>query len=241
MSWTDKTAIETIKRLRDQFKVNTFIETGTFKGINSFVQAKNFKYVITCEKIVEYCDQARKKLKCRGNVMIRLMDSPEFLGDFATRYRMEKMDDNIIFYLDAHFYDAQAKEKFIVREELKALEGFRNCIVIIHDFDNGMGHIDYDGETINLEMVGGLLHGINPHFKFYTNIPEKTEILTRENLKDMGLENDRDAIDNIRYAWSEKRLTKRGILYSIPKEINGDQFNLKRIDVHTEQLKGGEK
>ena len=35
MCWLDKNSVEQIKKLRDKFNISTFIETGTFKGVNA--------------------------------------------------------------------------------------------------------------------------------------------------------------------------------------------------------------
>jgi len=51
MSWTDKAAVKHICELRDIFKVNTLVETGTFKGITAKLQSGNFKKVLTCELV----------------------------------------------------------------------------------------------------------------------------------------------------------------------------------------------
>jgi hypothetical protein len=229
ISWTDKTALETINQLKKEFNIQTFIETGTFKGINAFVQSSNFKWVVTCEKNPGYYLEAKEKLKDKKNVIVVRMNSPDFLKDYLSR-REEKSKEIVFIYLDAHFYDKKRKNKFVVTDELKALKNdFKNsgnCIIAIHDFDNGMGHITYDGKTINMNLVKDLLLKINPEFQFYTNKSDTTEIHTLETLHEIGLENDPEARDNIMYAWSAERLTKRGILYAIPRKINHKKFNL---------------
>jgi hypothetical protein len=226
ISWTDYTALETIKQLRDEFKVETFIETGTFKGINSFVQAGNFKYVLTCEKNREFVSEAMRLLKGKENALVFNNNSPEFLRDFVKRYRENKLKDTVIIYLDAHFYDPEAKNKFIITEELEALKGFRDCIIIIHDFNNGLGHIEYDGQSLTLDFLKKRIMHINPLFRFYTNTKEFSDIHTIESLHETGLNGNQEAEDNIRYAWSSKRLTKRGILYCVPKELDLNRYKL---------------
>jgi hypothetical protein len=225
MSWTDKCALNTIKQLRNEFKIDTFVETGTFKGINAFVQSKNFKWVLTCEKIPEYYVKAKKLLEIK-NTTVFLMDSPKFLKEFAIQSRKENYKKYVFFYLDAHFYDKNAMEKFIVKKELEVLEGYKKSIIAIHDFDNGMGHITYDGKTIDMEMVKERLLKINPKFVFYTNTPEFTDILTVERLKEIGLENNKEAIDNINYAWTNDRLKIRGILYAVPRKLDLKKYKL---------------
>src|SRR3990167_4926308 len=98
MSWTDKASIEVIKKIRDKFKVKTFIETGTFMGINARVHSANFDKVMTCEKEGKYVKMAIGKLNEYDNVSIFWMNSPEFLKETKN----VKMP---IIYLDAHFYD----------------------------------------------------------------------------------------------------------------------------------------
>lgn len=225
MSWTDQTAIETIRKLRDEFKIDTFVETGTYKGINALVQSKNFKYVKTCDINYEYLCEAKEKLN-GTNVRISKQSSPEFLADFKTAYRNNHSTRIIFFYLDAHFYDPDRVNKFVVTEELAALKNFKNCVIAIHDFDNGMGHITYDGKTINMEMVRDLLKKINSNFHFYTNTNEFSNIHTLTSLRRIGLSADKDAISNIKYAWSKERLTKRGILYAVPRELDLNKFKL---------------
>jgi hypothetical protein len=226
MSWTDKEALKTIKKLKKEFNVNTFVETGTFKGINSFVHAKNFKHVITCENNIDYIVNARSRLDRFQNVRVVKQNSPYFLEDFKTMYKKNKLKDFVIFYLDAHFYNPGAKEKFVVKQELDSLEHFPNAIIIIHDFDNGMGHITYEGQPLNMELLRDRLKKVNRRFKFYTNTEEFSEIYTEETLKEIGLEKDPEALDNIKYAWSNQRLTKRGILYCVPRKLNLKKYKL---------------
>ena len=226
MSWTDQAAIETIKKLRNEFKINTFIETGTFMGINSLVQSRNFKYVLTCDINENYLSIAKEKLKDKKNIMIFKRRSPEFLKQFVKDYKENNLRDYVFIYLDAHFYNPNAKNKFVVTEELEALRGFRKCIIAIHDFDNGMGHITYDGKDLNFELIKEGLKRISGKFRFYTNTPKWADIHTEQTLSQIGLENDKEAIDNIRYAWTSERLTKRGILYAIPRELDLNKYRL---------------
>lgn len=226
MSWTDRVAIQVIKQLRDEFNVTTLLETGTFKGINSFVHANNFKHVITCDINVNYLSIAKEKLKDKKNVMILKKPSPEFLREFVKSYKDNRLTEYVIIYLDAHFYNPNLKNKFVVLDELKALKGFKNCIVIIHDFDNGMGHITYENQPLNLKLLRRELWDVNPMFNFYTNTPDFSNIFKKEELWEIDLENDADAIDNINYAWTSERLTKRGILYCIPGELDLKKYKL---------------
>ncbi len=184
MSWTDKGAIKHIKELRDIFKVKTFVETGTFMGINACLQSNNFKNVFSCEKNKEYYDKSCKRMEDlfgKGKIgMLNLYNdnSINFLKWFREYYNEFIKEGTIMFYLDAHFYDPKAKNKWVVLEELKALKGFKNCIIIIHDFDNNLGHINYDGQPLNFDLVKKDLLKVNPKFKFYTNELKSCDTVT---------------------------------------------------------------
>ena len=79
MSWTDKASIEHIKKIRDLFKVDVFIETGTHLGINAELHSENFDYVFTCENNEKYYKKARKRLNKYKNVYLYNMNSKDFL------------------------------------------------------------------------------------------------------------------------------------------------------------------
>ena len=106
MSWTDKQIITVMKYLRDKYQITTFVETGTFKGVNAELHSKNFDKVITCEDNNAYYEQAKLRLvdslpdkkpdSCRNIVLVK-EDSPVFLKRLALGKYM--------FYLDAHFYN----------------------------------------------------------------------------------------------------------------------------------------
>ena len=224
MSWTDKAAVKHICELRDIFKVNTLVETGTFKGITAKLQSGNFKKVLTCELVKEYYDASIKKLKDNPNVSVFHMDSSEFITDFIKRYKREGRTDYILFFLDAHFYDPQLKpeDRFVVLKELKALKDFNKAIIVVHDFDNNLGHITYDGQPLDLELMQEDLLKVNPNFKFYTNELGSCDIVTKQEVIDGevdGLEPDFPTLDNLEYLWATPRLTYRGLLYCTPNDI----------------------
>ena len=230
MSWTDNQAVKTIKLLRDKFKVEQFIETGTFMGINARLHSFNFESVLTCEKVPEYFFKAQRRLTFYPNVLCVNLDSVSFLKSFVKNYDKDRRKDTVIIYLDAHFYDKNLpkNKRFQIIDELKALVNFDKCILIIHDFDNGLGHITYDGISLDLDLIKKDLMKINPDFKLYTNELATCDIVkpTLKSLRESNLQVDSETLDNLEYAWSSPRLTFRGILYAIPKELNID---LKRL------------
>lgn len=234
MSWLDKVSIEQILKLRDRFKVRTFVETGTFKGVNAKFQAQHFKEVLTCDISDEYLKSASQRLKDEKNVKIYKQSSPDFLRAFIKEYYSQKRKDIVFIYLDAHFYDLSLPpdEKWVVVNELKALKNFKNCIICIHDFDcEGLGHCCYDGEHLGWPLVGRYVKVINPNFFFYTNAKELCNIYNEKTIYNIkGIVLDEVTLDNIRYANSCEEKTYRGILYCVPQELDLNEFKLKRLE-----------
>lgn len=235
MSWIDKKSIEQVLKLRDKFRIQTYIETGTFKGVNAKFHAQNFKEVLTCDIDEEYLEKARERLKPYKNVFIYKQSSPEFLKSFVERYNSEGRRDIVMFYLDAHFYDPALppEEKWVVKNELKALAGFENCVIYIHDFDcGGLGHCSYGGESLDWQLLKEDLLRVNPQFHFYTNSRELCDIYDEQTIAVVaGITLDDDTLDNIRFAHSSERSTYRGILYCSPKALDLNHFELVKMKI----------
>src|SRR3990167_6766719 len=101
MSWTDSKSVKVIKYLRDKFKVRTFIETGTYKGINLLCHKDNFERIIGCEKNPKYHSIAVKRTKKYDNIQIYNLESKYLVG--WDKVYLPDGNYNIL-YLDAHFY-----------------------------------------------------------------------------------------------------------------------------------------
>ena len=222
MCWLDKQSIDTILKIRDKFNITTFVETGTYKGVNAKLYAQHFKKVLTCDIDDDYLDIAKKRLKPYKNVKVFKKSSPDFLRHFINKYKADKREDIVLIFLDAHFYDPLLEEKWVVVNELKVLKKFKNCVIVIHDFDcEGWGHCVYDGEALGFPLVKKYLKDRH----LYTN--SIADIYGLETIKGVkGIDLDEETIDNINYAWS-KEVPERGILYCSPKplKINGLKLN----------------
>ena len=219
MSWTDLGSIKVIKYLRDKYSISTLIETGTFRGINARLHSKNFKLVMTCENNNAYYKEAKENLDYYPkykNVIIRNENSPDFLKHLSL--------GTYIFYLDAHFYnpDLLEEDRFVVKKELENMKKFKDSVIVIHDFDNGLGHITYDGIDLNMDLLKTRLKNINKNFYFYTNTLEGCDIVkpNANAIIEAGLIVDFDTLGNLDYAWSSPRLTYRGILYCLPTKLS---------------------
>jgi hypothetical protein len=230
VSWTDKNSLRNINQLKEDFGIKTFVETGTFRGVNAKVQSFNFDSVITCELLPDYYLLGLSRLSGVTNVVPVCMSSPFFLKSFI---KIAKSPN--IFYLDAHFYDASLpKEKrFLIKEELKSLSGCKDSIIVIHDFDNGeLGCLEYDGIKMGMNVVGGLLKEVNPNFYYYTNKKEHCDIITKEDVikgSILGVDNDEYVLDTVKFIWSNPIKTYRGFLYCVPRELNLLNYNLRRF------------
>lgn len=227
--WTDKKATSNIAYLIKKFKIPVMIETGTFKGINAKVMSRYVPLLYTVEKQKEYYEIAKERLVFIPNVSIVHDDGAEFL-------RRLQGDEKRLFYLDAHFYDKKAKEKFVVKKELKALKDRKNCVIVIHDFDNGLGHITYDGQPLDMDLLRNDLDNINLNFYYYTNELSSCDIIGGPvyfRQPEWTYTEIEDIEDNLNYVWSKPEKTYRGILYCLPKPLTKKemkQMGLKCLD-----------
>ena len=229
--WYDRVSTEQTLKFKEIFDVTTFVETGTYKGVNLKFWAHYFPEVYGCEINDEYFKITAERTKFFKNVLLTKQSSPTFLSSFKQHYRMRSRNDYIIFYLDAHFYDKDAEEKFVILRELEALEGFNEAIIIIHDFKvEGLGHIEYDGVPLDFNLVKDRLQKVNPNFTYYTNSPDYCDPHTKFSAeKTYGIEMDEDTLDVLNYHNTDK-LKKRGILYCIPPiEMRGlEEYNVNK-------------
>ena len=222
MSWTDSIAIDTIKQLKDDFKIEYAVETGTFRGINAELYSSIFKRVITIEVDKKYALQARYRVADKKNVVVLNCDSTVFLG------WLHKQNSTVFFYLDAHFYDSKRVQRWVVVDELKALQGYTKCVVCIHDFDNGeFGHLIYGGEPLNFEVVEPYLKEINPNFHYYTNT--ECNIYNKFTVSGLPITVEEGVIDSLEYANSSDIKKNRGILYATPEVLDLEKYKLREV------------
>ncbi len=220
MCWQDRIARETIIKLRDEFHIQFAFETGTYKGVNVEWLCNHFPVVFSVENNKEYFEIAKERLEQVGitNGRLILDDSPKTI-----KWVRQRINGNIFFYLDAHFYDPNRKQKFVVVDELKTLRGYGDCVICIHDFDNGeFGHLTYDGQPLNWDIIGEHIQKVNPSFYYYTNT--ECDIYTEDNIE--GVTVDEVVLDNLR---TFKGKDRRGILYATPKPLDLSKYKLREL------------
>jgi len=232
MCWLDKTALKQMLTLRDLYGIKNFIETGVFKGINVMYHSYHWMNVFSCDINDEYLSIARKYNMGRDNVIIKKRSSPFFIEEYINNYESNRKSDIIFFFLDAHFYDNKLpkNDRWVIVNELKALKGFKNCVICIHDFDcSGLGHCCYDGRPLGFPLVLDQLKEINKDFYFYVNSRETCSIYTEKTIHSVKeIKVNENVLDMIRNTNSCDRLKYRGFLYCTPTELNLDNFKLRR-------------
>lgn len=237
MSWTDKRAMSTIRDLQKEFLVDWFIETGTFRGINLAAHAPFFEGVLGIESDPSMVDISKYATRRYLNVGIANESSPEALR----RIRLERdaKDTEIpLFYLDAHFYDPALPQdkRFVVKQELEALEGYGDCVIVIHDFQTGdpeLGHITYDGVPLGWNVVGDALRKVNPNFYYYCNSRQHSDIVTAEDVRKhttpYPIEANAGVFEALDFVWSSPLKTYRGLLYCTPRPLDLTKYALKEF------------
>lgn len=232
MCWLDKKSVNQMFKLRDKYNINTFVETGVFRGVNVRFHSFHWNKVLSCDISDEYLDISREYNKDRDNVVIKKQSSANFIKDFIKQYEEDGRTDIVFFFLDAHFYDPNlsAEDMWVVEHELKALEGFENCVICIHDFDcSGLGHCCYNGQPLGFPLVMKYLDRINDNFSLYVNKKEWCDIYDEETIREVSeIIVDDLVVDTVRNTNSCERLKYRGLLYCTPTELDIDKFDLKR-------------
>lgn len=232
--WFDKKAVEQTLKLRDKFKINSYVETGVFRGLNVRFWSYYFNDVAGCDISDEYLDIARKKVADRSNVRLFKMLSHDFIELILEEYDVSGREDIILFYLDAHFYDPNLPKRdiWVVKKELQSLKGFKNCVLVIHDFDcGGLGHLCYDGVNLDYNLIKDDLRIINSNFYYYINAREYCDVHTKDSIAGIrGIFPDEETLETIDYHNTD-RLKYRGILYCVPQKLDLNKFEVKEYGV----------
>ncbi len=167
-----------LTELKEVFKIDVFVETGTYDGSTALRAATFFQQVYTVEFSPSIFEQAQRKLAATSNVQIFHDSSPHFLEKIIPQCK-----GSILFWLDAHYSggstamstanisDPEAMTP--IRNELKAIarSGVQDCVILVDDivyFGSTIGEKDYLGDwaypTIHELKKIGLQ--INLHFEF---------------------------------------------------------------------------
>jgi 16S rRNA G966 N2-methylase RsmD len=219
LSWTDRVAFSNILQIKKDFNIDKAVITGVFYGGDAELYSHYFKKVIAVDKDPESLKIARERLNHLDNITLLCMDSS------ACIKIVRDLDGMTLYYLDAHFFDKNNPSRWVVQNELKTLENTK-CVIIIHDYDNGLGHLVYDNEHMGWNVVGELIQKVNPDFNYYTNnVCDVYNEHTIRKLKE--IHTDKYILDALKYANSSIIKRDRGILYAVPCKLDLTKYQLK--------------
>lgn len=133
-------------RLKDEYKITTVIETGTYHGDTTKWLADNFDYVDTIEVNATYQKIAQAKLGPRANITHWTGSS----ADILIKVLEESPNNNLLVFLDAHWW-----KNPVLRELDQIAHSGLKPILVIHDFMNPndltMGYDTYPDQGVIYE------------------------------------------------------------------------------------------
>jgi hypothetical protein len=161
----DRYVQQEIVGLVNKYKINNFIESGTFRGQTTFFMAKYVNIVISVEIQKNlYLETSKKNIY--NNVLLINGNSVEEFDKIMPEIK----NDNNLFYLDAHwFYWPLLDELNIISKYCKD-----KAIIVIDDFQvPGRDYIKYDtygGIKNNFQYIQKSLDNIYPNgYVYYYN------------------------------------------------------------------------
>lgn len=118
---------------KDHLKIDTFVETGTFKGDTLKIAAKHFSDCYSVELSAELYARVADQFKLIDGVDLRQGDSVDFLRE----YRSKLAGTPVLFWLDAHWCVAsgtagEASQSPLL-DELKAIGTLHPDSVLLID------------------------------------------------------------------------------------------------------------
>lgn len=162
----DKFFKQHIEELIIDHKINTVIETGTYKGDTSLGLSSMVPNVVTIEINDKYFHEAKENLLDRNNVTQLLGDAPDIIDR-----NMKSFRGPLLFFLDSHWY----KNPLLAELQVIAKHGIKP-IIIIHDMQNPndptMGYDSYPEQGIeyNWDYVKDAvekIYGSDGYSKYY--------------------------------------------------------------------------
>jgi hypothetical protein len=144
-----------IVKLRDKFKIDYAIETGTYYGETALELIKLFPSVITIEVDKALYEAFADVIN--GQAVVICGNSADVLKGMADK---GQVDNPVFFYLDAHW------ESFnpLLEEIRQAGRITKFPVIAIHDFKvpAGFGYDTYNGQPYTLEWITPALNECYP-------------------------------------------------------------------------------
>jgi len=164
-------------KLRDQYRIDTVIETGTCLGSTTRFLAQHFQRVISMDINEQYLEIARSVIGSTANVLLYKGASEDIL-DKVLKDQLS-IGDSILFFLDAHW-----GSHCPLTDELRiiAQNGVRP-VIAIHDFQvpgqPGLHFDSYAGQPFTFDWLKPYLDSIytaNGYSYYYNSEMYSTEI-----------------------------------------------------------------
>jgi predicted O-methyltransferase YrrM len=166
-AYSDRYLLAETKKLKEEYNLTVFFETGTHIGISTSILSALFDRVYSVEIKQDFYEKAIANNADNSNVVIEKMNSVDFV---AKHLREEQ--EGVGFFLDAHWGDY-----WPLLDELRTIAA-KNVkpVIFIHDFyvpgPNGKAkfHFDkYKGKALNLNFVKKEIEGIYgvDNYRFY--------------------------------------------------------------------------
>lgn len=167
-AYRDRYLLEYTLKLKEKFKSNVFIETGTNDGDSMGILSPHFQELYSCEIVPETYELAKNNLRYSTNVTVTNESSITFLETICQKFQGR---NDIIFFLDAHW-----EKYWPLLDELKIIKkyGFE-CPIIIHDFyiPDGKGNSkfcydSYEDQNLDLNYVKNDIYNVfNGRYDIY--------------------------------------------------------------------------
>lgn len=158
-------------RLKQKYKIDAVVETGTFNGGTTALFALLFDDVHTIELVYATFQYAQSRLQQFPNVQCHLGSSEKVLKDLLPALK----NKFILFYLDAHW-----ESFWPLLDELEEISKTHkdNCIIVIDDFKvPGRSDIPYDyygSHECSVEYIKSKLDKIYTSYTSHYLIPKST-------------------------------------------------------------------
>lgn len=119
-----------LEKLVKKFDIKAIIETGTFLGATTKRLATLVNNVYTIENVPENHLKAVENTKDIDNIIHLNASSQDVLYDLIDSYISRELNDKLLFFLDAHWYDYCP-----LLDELRIIEEHALLpVIVIHDF-----------------------------------------------------------------------------------------------------------
>lgn len=164
-----------VQKLQELFKLDTFVESGTYLGDTCEVAKKFFSEVHSIELSKQLYIAANKRFQSDQNVFLYHGDSSEVFPKI-----LPYLNNNVLFYLDGHYsghVTARGKSETPIIQELEAVRDskIKDAVILIDDIRGfqksknpqkirtlGLGLENYP--ELN-ELISVILE-INPYYQF---------------------------------------------------------------------------